>query len=174
MMLGSKMEISTDREGGRTVGSRVAMRGKVLAIPLALEEVVVQREPPTRKAWETMSANLLVIGDYRLGFELEPTGPTCAVRVFIEYDLPSGALTRWRGALREGVCALVHGANGARCDAILRPCGHDRARRLTSEAAAGCIRCSTGSKPPPSLETWPVPPCSRRGSARPTCSALRS
>ena len=99
MMLGSKMEISTDREGGRTVGSRVAMRGKVLAIPLALEEVVVQREPPTRKAWETMSANLLVIGDYRLGFELEPTGPTCTVRVFIEYDLPSGALTRWLGAL---------------------------------------------------------------------------
>jgi len=99
MMLGSKMEISTDREEGRAVGSRVAMRGRVLGIPLALEEVVAQREPPTRKAWETISANLLVIGDYRLGFELEPTGPTCAVRVFIEYDLPSGALTRWLGAL---------------------------------------------------------------------------
>jgi len=81
------------------VGSRVAMRGKVLGIPLGLEQVVMQREPPTRKAWETMSANLLVIGNYRLGFELEPTGPTCTVRVFIEYDLPSGALTRWLGAL---------------------------------------------------------------------------
>src|SRR2546430_14406764 len=92
MMLGSKMEISTDRDGGRAVGSRVAMRGKVLGIPLGLEQVVMQREPPTRKAGGTMSANLLVIGNYRLGFELEPTGPTCTVRVVIEYDPPSCAL----------------------------------------------------------------------------------
>ena len=99
MMLGSKMAISTDREEGRAVGSHVAMRGTVIGIPLALEEVVVQREPPRRKVWETIAANLLVIGDYRLGFELESAGSTCAVRVFIDYDLPAGTLTRWLGKL---------------------------------------------------------------------------
>jgi uncharacterized membrane protein len=97
MMLGSKMEISTDGAGGRAVGSHVAMRGRVCGISLTLEEVVVRREPPRRKMWETVAADLLVIGDYRLGFELEPTGHTCAVRVFIDYNLPSGTLTRWLG-----------------------------------------------------------------------------
>ena len=94
MMLGSSMEIDTDDGNGRAVGSHVRMQGNVLGIPLSLEEIVVQREPPLRKAWETVDAQLLVIGQYRLGFELMPHGEACNLRVFIDYDWPQHALSR--------------------------------------------------------------------------------
>ena len=84
MMMGSRMTIEMDEKGGRAVGSKVRMRGKMLGMTLALEEVVTQREPPRLKAWQTVDANLLVIGQYRLGFELVPEGGRTAVRVFID------------------------------------------------------------------------------------------
>jgi hypothetical protein len=99
MMLGSRMEIFTDDSGGRAVGSRVRMSGKVMGMSLSLEEVVVQREPPLRKAWETIDAHLLVIDQYRLGFELERRGEACHLRVFINYDWPRRALGRLGAAL---------------------------------------------------------------------------
>jgi hypothetical protein len=94
MMLGSRMSIVTDDRDGRAVGSRVRMCGKVFGIPLSLEEIVVLREPPLKKAWETVDARLLVVGDYRLGFDLEPRGATCELRVYIDYDHPPGFLAR--------------------------------------------------------------------------------
>lgn len=99
MMLGSKMAIETDNLQGRAIGSRVRMRGKMMGIALALDEVVTERQPPLRKVWETIDANLLVIGQYRLGFELEPKGSMAAVRVFIDYDLPVRLPARWLGLL---------------------------------------------------------------------------
>jgi hypothetical protein len=99
MMLGSQMQIVTDDGGGRAVGSRVRMSGKVIGIPLSLEEVVTERDPPHRKAWETVDARLLVIGQYRLGFELQPRAGGCELRVFIDYDWPTGALARSAAAL---------------------------------------------------------------------------
>ena len=89
MMFGSKMEIETDNAQGRAVGSHVWMRGVVLGMTLALEEVVTERAPPLRKVWETVGARLVVIGEYRLGFDLERAGAASAVRVFIDYDLPA-------------------------------------------------------------------------------------
>ena len=99
MMLGSQMQIVTDEGGGRAVGSRVRMNGKVMGIPLSLEEVVTERDPPRRKAWETVDARLVVIGQYRLGFELEPRAGICELRVFIDYDWPPGAMARCAAAL---------------------------------------------------------------------------
>jgi len=99
MMLGSQMRIVTDDGGGRAVGSRVRMSGKAIGIPLSLEEVVTERHPPYRKAWETVDARLLVIGQYRLGFELEPRAGACELRVFIDYDRPTGAIARCASAL---------------------------------------------------------------------------
>jgi len=52
----------------------------------------VERDPSLRKAWETVDAQLLVIGQYRLGFDLEPRGGACRLRVFIDYDWPRGPL----------------------------------------------------------------------------------
>jgi hypothetical protein len=99
MMLGSHMSIVTDEADGRAVGSRVTMRGTVLGLPLSLEEVVVERQPPHRKAWQTVNTRLLIIGDYRLGFELEPRSAGCELRVFVDYDWPRGAIARCAAAL---------------------------------------------------------------------------
>lgn len=99
MMLGSRMAIETDERGGRAVGSKVRMSGTMLGLSLALEEVVVEREPPRRKAWQTLDARLLVIGPYRLGFELEPAGAATRARIYVDYDLPEKAPARWLGRL---------------------------------------------------------------------------
>lgn len=97
MMLGSRMWIETDASDGRAVGSRVRMSGRVLGMRLALEEVVVERQAPRCKAWETVDTDLLVVGPYRLGFELEPAGQSTRARVFIDYALPEKR--RWLGYL---------------------------------------------------------------------------
>lgn len=81
--------------GGRALGSKVRMQGRVLGMTLCLDEVVTERQPPLRKAWQTVDAKLLVIGQYRLGFEISPNGNRSALRVFIDYDLPAKRPARW-------------------------------------------------------------------------------
>jgi hypothetical protein len=53
MMMGLKMKVETDARGGRAIGSKVRMRGKMMGITLALDEVVTERKPPLRKMWQT-------------------------------------------------------------------------------------------------------------------------
>ena len=87
MMAGSKMEIAFDAGGGRAVGSKIRMSGRMLGLRLDLEEVVTEREPPLRKTWETIGEpRLLVIGAYRMGFEIKPSGSGSMLKVFIDYD----------------------------------------------------------------------------------------
>jgi uncharacterized membrane protein len=84
-----KMEIVVDERRGRAVGSHMILRGRVLGIRLQLDEVVTQREPPHRKVWETVGdPRLLVIGPYRMGFELASFQAKTRVRVEISYRLP--------------------------------------------------------------------------------------
>ena len=99
MMMGSKMRIATDERDGRALGSRVRMHGKMLGMMLSLDEVVTERQPPFKKAWQTVDANLLVIGQYRLGFALSPSAGRSLLRVFIDYDLPRQGFGRWLGKL---------------------------------------------------------------------------
>jgi hypothetical protein len=99
MTMGSKMKISADGLDGRAVGSRVRMDGKVLGMTLSLEEVVTERQPPFRKSWQTVDAKLLVIGQYRLGFAISPSGDCSLLRVFIDYELPHQGLARGLGKL---------------------------------------------------------------------------
>lgn len=99
LMLGSRMQVHLDAEGGRKVGSRIRLDGRVLGIPLTVEEVITERTPPTRKVWETIGTpRLLVIGPYRMGFEIAPAVTNTRLRVFIEYALPNG-LARVLGRL---------------------------------------------------------------------------
>lgn len=99
MMMGATMNIQTDDRQGRTVGSMVKMRGNVLGVHLSLDEVVTEREPPCRKAWETVDCNLFVIGSYRLGFDLSSDGPHTRARIYIAYGLPEKRTHRWLGLL---------------------------------------------------------------------------
>ena len=98
MMMGSSMSIETDQAGGKQVGSKVRMAGRMMGLPLSLEEVVTERDAPRRKAWETVNTKLVVIGQYRLGFELAPQTEKTALRVYIDYELPRGT-ARLAGSL---------------------------------------------------------------------------
>lgn len=99
MMMGSRMTIAMDAKEGRTAGAVVRMQGKVLGIPLSLVETVAEHEPPRRKVWQTVDSNLLVIGPYRLGFDLARDGPRTCARIFIDCVLPEPRVQRWLGRL---------------------------------------------------------------------------
>jgi hypothetical protein len=100
MTAGSSMRFETDAAGGQTVGSQIRMSGRVLGIRLALDEVVIHREPPNRKTWETVDEpRLLVIGAYRMGFVISPSPSGSRLVVFIDYRLPAHGLARGLGLL---------------------------------------------------------------------------
>lgn len=98
MMVGSTTKIETDGQRGQAVGSLIRMKGRVLGLPLCIEETVSDCKPPFRKTWETRGEpRLLVIGKYRMGFELASKAGKTQLRVWIDYDLPSGIPGRWLG-----------------------------------------------------------------------------
>ena len=97
---GGSMSTSTDEGKFRRVGSHLQMEGRVLGIKLFLDEVITRREPPKTKVWETVgSPRLLVIGLYKLGFEIEPMNGKSTLKVFIDYQMPR---TRLLGQLFGG------------------------------------------------------------------------
>ena len=77
-----------------------------MGLPISLEEVVIERQPPRRKSWETVGQpHLLVIARYRMGFDVTPDGASSRVRVFIDYELPPTAPQSWLGRLFGGAYA---------------------------------------------------------------------
>lgn len=103
-----QMDLHLDERAGRAVGSRIRLEGRVFGVRLALEEVVTERAPPTRKVWVTVGTpRLLVIGRYRMGFTLVPAGASArgddsdevTLTVFIDYTLPGHGLSRLLGRL---------------------------------------------------------------------------
>ena len=98
MMAGASMRIATDALNGQAVGSRIALSGRVLGIGLAAEEAVTAYDPPRRKVWQTLGEpHLLVIGAYRMGFEVGPCEGGSRVALWIDYDLPRRGIGRWLG-----------------------------------------------------------------------------
>jgi hypothetical protein len=99
MMLGGSMRYAFDAGGGQAIGSLISMKGNVLGLSLTLDEVITERSPPTRKVWETRGApNLLLMGPYRMGFEIAVNGAQSRLRVFIDFDLPQRGLSQLLGA----------------------------------------------------------------------------
>ena len=100
-MAWGRMGTTLDAQGGRAVGSRIVVEGRVLGIRLFLQEVVTVRRPPSAKAWETTGTpRLLVIGPYRMQFTVDAAPPDgSAVVVSIDYDLPSGGFSALLGRL---------------------------------------------------------------------------
>ena len=106
LMAGSRMEIELDTAKGRAIGSHIHLRGRVLGIPIHVAEVVIEHGPPLRKVWETIGTpKLLVIGPYKMGFEITSQGASSLFRVFIDYDLPGPLLLRLLGRLLGGFYA---------------------------------------------------------------------
>lgn len=100
---GGRMSTELDEGLGQRVGSRIRLAGRVFGFQLLVDEMVTERDPPRRKVWETTTTpKLLVIGHYRMGFELSPQGNGSMLRVFIEYALPELAPGRWLGRVFSG------------------------------------------------------------------------
>lgn len=100
MTAGASMRIDTDERHGQAVGSVIRLSGRVLGLRLSVDEVVTEREPPHRKAWETVGEpKLLVVGAYRMGFTIDPVAGGSRLVVFIDYDLPARGIGRMLGAL---------------------------------------------------------------------------
>lgn len=106
MMAGSTMQTEIDEEEGKKVGSHIKMDGKVLGVPLSLDEVIIERNPPHSKAWETVGdINLLVIDHYKLGFDITPSNGQSDLNVHIDYNFPQSKRTQWVGRLFGGMYA---------------------------------------------------------------------
>lgn len=106
MMLGSRMSIEVDANGGRAIGSRIRMHGSMLGISIALEEVITERQAPHRKVWRTIgTSKLLIMAHYRMGFEVTPRGESSLLHVFIDYSLPTSVPGSWLGRLFGSVYA---------------------------------------------------------------------
>ena len=87
MMMGGHMTYTFDEAKGRGVGSVIKMGGAMLGLRLSVEEVVIEHTPPHRKVWETRGhPHLLVIGAYRMGFEIGVARTGQSLRVFIDYN----------------------------------------------------------------------------------------
>ena len=100
MMGGGKMTYELDEQKGQAVGSHIRMGGSAFGLQLSLDEVVTERIPPRRKVWQTVGMpRLVVIGSYKMGFELTGAGAGSALKVWIDYDLPRRGLGRLVPAL---------------------------------------------------------------------------
>jgi hypothetical protein len=114
-MGGISMRTQTDAQRGQAVGSVIHMSGRMWGVDLALQESVVERLPTRRKVWETLGEPVLVvIGRYRMGFDIRPTDGGAYLRVWIDFDPP----TRWNAALawtdrRRLLCPLVRSSDRA-------------------------------------------------------------
>jgi len=96
MMAGSAMQIDVDAQGGRTIGSQIRMSGRMCGLTLSMQEAITERDAPRHKAWQTFGTpRLIVIGHYRMGFDLTPAGATTQLCVWIDYELPSSGLPHW-------------------------------------------------------------------------------
>jgi hypothetical protein len=100
MMGGSSMSIAVDADQGKKLGSTIIMAGSVFGTSLSVEEVVCEYQAPLHKAWQTIGRpHLLVIGSYRMGFNIEPRESSSTLCVFIDYAKPDGLLGRCLGML---------------------------------------------------------------------------
>ena len=100
MMGGGHMQTQIDDGKGRQVGSHIRLNGKVLGIPIFLDEVITQHQRPYRKTWQTVgNIRLLVIGHYTMGFEIQDENQGSKLEVFICYQLPEPPPIRWLGYL---------------------------------------------------------------------------
>lgn len=96
MMGGGRMDVQLDAGRGRRLGSRIRMSGRAFGLGLSLEELVSEYDPPRRKAWETVGQpRLLIMGEYRMGFDISPQNGGSSLRVFIDYELPQSTRARW-------------------------------------------------------------------------------
>ena len=97
---GGRMTYEFDAGKGQIVGSHIRMGGTAFGLKLDLDEMVTERDPPRHKVWRTVGApNLIVIGSYAMGFEIDPRPGGSQLAVWIDYAPPVHGPGRWMPAL---------------------------------------------------------------------------
>ncbi|PBN44180.1 SRPBCC family protein [Sphingobium sp. D43FB] len=100
MMGGGSMQCKLDGLAGKAVGSVICLTGKGFGFAIALDEIIEERAPPLRKFWATIGTpQLVVIRDYRMGFEIAEVVMGCQLRVWIDYALPRSGVRHGLGRL---------------------------------------------------------------------------
>lgn len=100
MMAGSSMKIELDAKEGKELGAEIILRGSMMGIPVFVREVISERNPPLKKVWETVGEQkMIIIEQYRMGFEIETRGASSTLKVFIDYSLPKSPAQRILGVL---------------------------------------------------------------------------
>lgn len=100
MMLGTRMDLFMDDGRAKAVGARFGFSGRVLGLPLGVEQIVTGRQRPLMKVWETVGIpRLWVVGAYQMGFEISPSTRGAKLRVFLDYCLPGNGFERLLGKL---------------------------------------------------------------------------
>lgn len=96
MMAGSHMHYEFDASRGRALHAKVGLRGSMLGLRLTIDEEIVERTPPTVKAWQTIGTpRMLVLSAYRMGYALAPEQNGCRLKVFIDYAFPPRGFAGW-------------------------------------------------------------------------------
>ncbi|MFH8253136.1 SRPBCC family protein [Microbacterium sp. B2969] len=135
MMGGGEMGLELDAGGGRAVGPHIRMTGTAFGLKLALDQVVVERTPPTTKSWQTVTQRLIVIGAYAMGFRIEPRKDGTMLTVWIHYDPAPNRLLGLLGGRRYARWCVrqMRDAAAARFRAKPVAGGPTRSRRLERE-----------------------------------------
>lgn len=104
MMGGSNMQTKIDSGHFKEIGSHIQMSGKIFGFEVFLDQVLISREMPYLKIWETVGTpKLVVIDHYRMTAKIEPKENGAVLHVSIDYNLPTKNI--WLGKLFGGYYA---------------------------------------------------------------------
>jgi len=100
MMAGSKMSLEIDGKNGQEVGSIIKMKGEMTGIQLFLQEKVIERVPPFKKYWQTFGQQkLLIIDQYKMGFQLNEDQGKTHLTISIDYNIPKSGFEMLLGKM---------------------------------------------------------------------------
>lgn len=85
-LAGGAMKLVADPHRG--LGSGWRLKGRVVGLTLQADVQVTEYQPPWRKTWQTVAEpRLLVMGAYRMGFELQSqAAPTVSLRLWLDFE----------------------------------------------------------------------------------------
>jgi hypothetical protein len=88
-MFGSRLELIVDKSRAG-VGERYGWRGRVLGLPITIDEEVTLYDPPREKRWCTVGTpQLIVHSRYCVSFALRKADGGTRTTLRLEYDLPT-------------------------------------------------------------------------------------
>lgn len=100
MIGGGSMQCDLDVLAGKANGSVIRLTGKAFGITITAKEIVEDRSAPYRKVSATTGTpQLIVVRDYRMGFEIAEADSVSQFHVWIDYGVPQSGARHCLGQL---------------------------------------------------------------------------